>query len=348
VNLPAETGRTVAGILSGSWRQQPPLPGVSSATLSNILPILLRSASAGLAWWKVRESDRYTAKAVQALQDAYRQYSLNAAVHERNITSAFRCLRSRGIEPILAKGWAVARMYPRPGMRPYGDMDLCVPPEAMSVAVAALVNAGIPLLEVDFHERFRELESSYDALYLRSRLIRLGKTSIRVLAPEDHFRLLCIHMLYHGAWKPVWLCDIAVFLENLPSNFNWNHCLDGDRRRTEWVVCAILLAQKVLGASLPKSFPAGFERPLPDWFVHALFQQWGQFGHYMQGDGVPELFKDGRGLLKILRQRWPNALQATVRTGAPINSWPRLPFQIADSVKRTSKFLIRRRAKLHS
>jgi len=30
----------------------------------------------------------------------------------------------RGVEPILGKGWAIARLYPERGMRPYGDIDL--------------------------------------------------------------------------------------------------------------------------------------------------------------------------------------------------------------------------------
>lgn len=56
-------------------------------------------------------------------------------------------------------------------------------------------------------------------------MIKLGETSIRVPAAEDHFRLVAIHLLSHGAWRPLWLCDIAAMLEDLPQDFNWGRCL---------------------------------------------------------------------------------------------------------------------------
>ena len=61
---------------------------------------------------------------------------------------------------------------------------------------------------------------SLEAVFARSEVIKLGETSIRVPAAEDHFRLVAIHLLSHGAWRPRWLCDIAAMLEDLPQDFN--------------------------------------------------------------------------------------------------------------------------------
>ena len=46
---------------------------------------------------------------------------------------------------------------------------------------------------------------------------------------EDQLRQLCLHLLRHGACRPLWLCDVAVMLESLPGDFDWDRCLGGDR-----------------------------------------------------------------------------------------------------------------------
>ena len=46
----------------------------------------------------------------------------------------FRLLREKGIEAILAKGWAVARLYPDRVLRPYGDIDICVSADQFNTA----------------------------------------------------------------------------------------------------------------------------------------------------------------------------------------------------------------------
>jgi hypothetical protein len=46
-------------------------------------------------------------------------------------------------------------------------------------------------------------------------------------------------------------------------------------------------------------------------------------------------------LLKALRTRWPNPIEATVGTRGPFNNWPRLPFQIGESLLRTASFAAR-------
>ena len=44
-------------------------------------------------------------------------------------------------------------------------------------------------------------------------------------------------------------------------------------------------------------------------------------------------------LLRGLRLRWPNPIQATVRVGGPFNELPRLPFQLWECVLRTAHFI---------
>jgi hypothetical protein len=44
-------------------------------------------------------------------------------------------------------------------------------------------------------------------------------------------------------------------------------------------------------------------------------------------------------VVKGLRHRWPNAIEATTTMSGPFNNLPRLPFQIANSLSRVGAFL---------
>jgi hypothetical protein len=260
---------------------------------------------------------------------------MNAAVHERRLCHFIDILHENRIEPILAKGWAMARYYPNAGMRPYGDFDLCVRPAEKTKIRMLTQETGVAL---DLHDRFRELEAGYEELRDRSVPIAIGDRYVRVLAPEDHLRLLCIHALYHGVWKPGWLCDVALMVESCESDFDWSLCLSGNRHRTASVLTAIALAHHLLGAELPPAVHYLQEQKLPGWTRNAVLAQWGRSGHYMQGQNAREMLKEGR-VLEMVQGRWPNPLQATVRMNGGFSAMPRFPYQLADFVLRGTKLL---------
>ena len=132
------SGRLVARVLAGAWCQSPPPVELSAGELAAIGPLLLGSGAGALAWWRIRGSALGTTPAALELREAYRLHSLEAALHERSIKTIVALLRSAGVEPVLVKGWAVARLYPEAGLRPYGDIDLCVRPEQYRQAAALL------------------------------------------------------------------------------------------------------------------------------------------------------------------------------------------------------------------
>jgi hypothetical protein len=45
------------------------------------------------------------------------------------------------------------------------------------------------------------------------------------------------------------------------------------------------------------------------------------------------------GVLKALRKRWPDPIEATIRLRGPFNEMPRLPFQIGNVLLRVVRFL---------
>jgi hypothetical protein len=275
------------------------------------------------------------------LKQAYRHHALRAAIHEREIKQVVTILRSSGLEPLLGKGWAIARLYPKHGLRPYGDIDLYVPPEQWTAANDVLRSPDAPACPVDLHLGSAELDDrTFSDLHRHSQLIDLGGAAVRLLGPEDNLRLLCLHMLRHGAWRPLWLCDIGVALESRSGNFDWDYFLSGDRRRSDWVACAAGLAHQLLGVRVDDTPLESRAKHIPHWLVPTVLRQWGvlRTPHGCRTQMATYL-RHPAGLVDALRLRWPNPIEATVGVRGSFNEFPRLPFQIGDAILRTAKFL---------
>ena len=335
----ASRGKLVAQVLTGAWRPSSPLPTNSSCDLEEIATLLMKSGAAGLAWCKVRHSDlRFSATAEQ-LHQAYRLQSLQGALHERRFKQVIPLLRSVGVEPILVKGWAIARLYPEIGMRPYCDLDLCVLPEHYTKASAALKDVEGDGTNVDLHLGFGKFyDRRTDEIFARSRLVKLDDIDVRVLCEEDNLRYLCMHLLRHGAVRPLWLCDIGVAFEASTPDFDWDRCLAGSHREADWVACAIELAAQLLGVDVKQTRIAPRAPKLPSWLTTAVLRDWGT--PFRSPRQVRALLQQPArfltGLPEELLRHWPNPIEATMTLGGPLNRLPRLPFQVGHVLSRTT------------
>jgi hypothetical protein len=303
-------------------------------------PLLLQTGSAGLAWWKIRPSPVASHRVCDELHQTYRLIALQAAVHEPRVARAFATLRAAGVEAILGKGWAMARLYPSAGVRPYGDIDLYVRPEQEPMARTALDQPGEDPLPVDLHCGLGELDDRrFEDVLARSRVEALRGVEVRVFGAEDHVRLVALHMLRHGVLRPLWLCDVALALESRPPDFDWDAFARGSRRRSAWVKSAFGLAHALLGARLDGVPVAEAAARLPPWLVPAVLRQWSAFvpPHGSRAPMAASL-RHPAAFLRGLLLRWPNPVEATVGVGAPFNGLPRLPFQIGDCLLRTAQF----------
>lgn len=346
LKAPAESsGRLVAQALTGAWRSVPPALELSPEELDRIAPLLLKSGAGALGWWRVRHSDLSPSSTLTELHQAYRLHSLQALIHEREIEQVFKFLDSVGVEPLLVKGWAVARLYPEKGLRPYGDIDLCVRPHQFAAAEAALSSLPGKGCEVDLHRGFEKFGGrSVDEIYARSLFVRLGEATVRVPSAEDHLRVLCIHMLREGAWRPLWLCDIAATVESLPANFDWDCCVGKKRRWANWITCALRLAQQLLGAHIENTPAAEKTNPLPQWLIPALLKEWGSLQpSMMRRHHAPmsRYLRHPSGILSGFRHRWPNPIEATIFARGTFNGLPRLPFQLGSYLVHGAKFAAR-------
>ena len=343
--LARSRGELISIALRGSWR--PSTSGSGSLSLSQldeIAPPLCGSGAAALAWWRLRDSDLQAAPTAELLHETFRFQSLHARIYQTKLQKIFRLLRAAGVEPILMKGWAIARLYPRIGLRPSGDIDLFVRPRDYQAALGVVKSEEARDCWIDLHAKIFELaDRSPEDLFARSRLVQCDDEQIRIFSAEDQLALLAVHLLKHGAWRPLWLCDIALWLESLPADFDWRLCLGKSRRRANWIVSATGLANALLGAHTRDQEIAARAQQIPAWLAPAVLKQWDT-----PFAPAHEYFPAMAGYLKHpvvfaheVRRRWPDAIVATVNLGGKFNSLPRLPYQIGEMSARTAKFFWR-------
>lgn len=309
----------------------------------------MQSGAGSLGWWRIRESPLSECEAGQELRTAYQLHSLQAAIHKTEIEEVILLLNSGGVEPVLVKGWAVASLYPEQGLRPYGDIDLCFLPDQHQTAVSVLRSAEARKYSVDVHQGFGKLDGlSLDELTARTEPACLGEARFRLLGSEDQLRILCTHMLRHCAWRPLWLCDIAAAVESRSGTFDWDRCLGKDRREADWVACAIGLAHQLLEARVDDTPVAQRAKRLPGWLIPDVMRNWDQpFPElypplsYQAMPAMTTYLRHPAGVVKALRTRWPDPIEATMRLRGPFNEMPRLPFQMGYAFLRIVRFMTR-------
>jgi hypothetical protein len=332
--------RLLIEILSTSWRDNPLNLLITEQDLRTIRTLIHETGSGGLGWWRIRQFGLKDSTVGLECQQAFRVQTLQMIKQEFEIKNLFENMRKAGAEPILVKGWAMNRLYPAKGLRPCGDIDLILRPCDLAKAKEVMNSSKGKKPWVDFeHEEFEKLdEQSMDDLFAHSQLVKLGDTDVRVMSDEDHLRFLCIHLLRHGAWRPLWFCDIAVAVESRGENFDWQHCLGKDKRQADWVLCTIRLAHELLGADISNT-PAE-NKKLPKWLLPTTLKQW---EYPCAADHAPpELImtslRHPTHILKAIRDRWPDPISASIRMNAPFNEFPRLPFQVANYIVGLARF----------
>ncbi len=298
-----------------------------------------------MIWWRIKHSHLKSAKIAFQFQQSYRLHTIQSALHERQIKEVFTRLRRAEIEPILVKGWSVARLYPEKGLRPYDDIDLIVRPDQYRRAEAVLRDWEEKRDRIDLHKDWSAIDQrDFDSLYARSQLINLDGVDVRVPGIEDLLGILCLHLLHHGAFRPLWLCDIAAALETRPEAFDWARCLGENELRADWIACTIGLTNQLLGAAVEDTPVAARAKRLPRWLPASVLKQWET---PLAKDQSPmknrapmaAYLRHPSGALEDLRNRWPNPIIATIDMEGRFNELPRLPYQLGNCVSRGLKFL---------
>jgi hypothetical protein len=338
-------GNAVANILAGSWRLSPPRLNIEREEFKGTVPLLLNSGAGALAWWKLKQSPLPVSRETRASLKNVRQiYGLQSVIQERQLTQVLRFCNGLGINALIIKGWAIAKQYPNSGMRPAGDIDLCVATARISELKQKLATTPVTDCAIDLdHTEITQFGGmDFDELWEHSVCEEVNGTPIRMPCPEDHLRILCMHALKHGAWRPLWLCDIAVALESRPEIFDWDRCLGRDRKHSWWIICTLALANQLLGADITGTPAMEAVGKLPPWMVNAVLERWDscdspvlpRFASQLQNSS-----RDMRTILKIVRARWPNPIQATVDCNGAFTKRHRWRFQMQHFAERMWRIL---------
>lgn len=334
----------LARVLAGAWRQTLPALEITAEELATVTPALLQTGAGALGWRRVHGSRRHTSPAASELLQAYRIHAVQAALHELQIKDAVQLLRSSGVESIVVKGWSIARLYVEPGLRPYGDIDLCVNPDQYLIAKKVVDDLAARDICVDLHKGFARFGAqSWNELHSRSRCLDIEGVEVRTLGPEDHLRLLCFHFLREGAWRPLWLCDVAVATETRPADFDWDLCFGTNEMSRNYVVCTLLLAERLLQANLDGVPAAALaKKQMPAWLLPAVLKEWRVRSMYQRHRSpLTSAWRRPTTTLRRIRSHWPSAIEATMNLNAAFDETPRWPLQVLSCFTRLHGFLRR-------
>ncbi|MHB1582469.1 MAG: nucleotidyltransferase family protein [Acidimicrobiales bacterium] len=164
------------------------------------------------------------------LEAEARGLACQAMAAEAVAGAALRRLIDLGIPVLVIKGPAVARFHPEPGLRPYQDVDVVVPPRSFGAALAGLRELGYErtsasvqpwpwfdrvCLEglnvrragessIDVHHRIspwaftRKLTA--DALFARSEPGEVARVPVQLASADDALAIAALHVV-NDLWK---------------------------------------------------------------------------------------------------------------------------------------------------
>ncbi len=274
-------------------------------------------------------------------EDEKRWLILRTKIYEEKIKAAFKLFRTNAIEPILIKGWAAAKEYPEKYQRIFSDIDLCVSPDDYERSLKIVAGQEAKALNIDLHCGLRHLDTlEWEDLFENSVSELLDDVEVRILRPEDHLRVLCVHWLNDGGAYKERLLDICYLLENHASSFDWNRCFGKiSRNRREWIIKTIAVAHKYYDFDVSELPFAGETKSMPGWFTKTLEREWASETKLLP---LHTLLLDRSELWKQIKKRFPpNAIEATIEMeGAFDDSW-RGYYQIGSIFLRLKPSLIR-------
>lgn len=266
---------------------------------------------------------------IMETEDDIRWALLDKKVKAERLVTAVRHLRNHGIDPIVIKGWAVARKYPKDILRTYADIDLAVSPDSFSQVRDLLRTDEFRGFGIDPHSGLRTLDTlSWNEIFDRSILVELNGENIRVLSDEDNLRVTAIHWLLDGGVFRKRLTDVKYLAENGGGDLDWDRCIYATGPvRASWVLSALAAARDHENLDTLTLPPAVREVQLPEWFQHTLEKEWKR-GPYTRIPIRLCLTKPGRLFEQISRRIPPNPIASTIITGSPIDSSSRFPIQM--------------------
>jgi hypothetical protein len=266
---------------------------------------------------------------------------LQKRVQETKLVRAFRLFRDNQIEPILIKGWAAGIHYPKTRPRLSIDMDLAVSSTNFNEAERLAMESAGEGLAIDLHRELRHLDTlPWSDLFDNSTEIQVDGYPIRILRPEDHLRVLCIHWLTDGAVNKDRLWDVYHLVNGRSSQFDWQRFLDvTSPARRRWLVCTVGLASRYLKLDLAGTPLSEEADDLPGWLIQTVEKNWAVKNKHVPLEVAVFSPSDlGRQIGRLIN---PNPIGATIAMEGSFDAPTRLHYQAANFVKRVGPALRR-------
>ena len=187
----------------------------------------------------------------------------------------------KGLHPMEMKGAAVAAMYPDPGLREYGDIDLYFPGGEAVRAAEILKLSGVnadSAPDGSFHFYFRDISvdvhDRYFDLYGKAAKPEPG-------TPEAMLLMLSAHLLKHAAGPGAGLrqvCDLAAAYRSLDGKYDpealREYCARNGIGAWNKLACSFLSGYLGIPDRL---YPANAVSPAP---LLRIVSEGGNFGHH--------------------------------------------------------------------
>jgi hypothetical protein len=225
------------------------------------------------------------ADVLDALQERFRQSAVRGLSQERALVQVLALLQDNGVPALPFKGAVLGeRVYGNVALRPFGDLDILVPEDDVSLARSLLrandfrsLNVMSEEEEASHFRRGKSYEMRRGDVYVelhwaflhpmhgfdldwsdvwdRTRQVPLGDTHVPALPPDDLLIYLCAHGGKHFWGRLSWICDVAECLHTYRDELHWPSVFE--RARTlhaeRLLLLGLQLAADLLGAAGPGS-----------------------------------------------------------------------------------------------
>jgi hypothetical protein len=245
-----------------------------------------------LVWWNLRHV--VTGAAAAGLRHRYRDAWVRNQHLLARVAPVLDALDRAGIETLLLKGAALAlATYERPGLRPFGDVDVLVHPPLAARAHDVLASLGwapfralAPDLRAALHgmgyvhatgatldlHAYALAECTVpaidDGFWSRSRAFDVNGVRTRVLASTDAFLHACVHGLrYHDIPTSHWMADAVMIRRRAGDALDWRTLVDEARaRRLTFQLDRAIAALDAEGVDVPREIRAALATPAAAWW----------------------------------------------------------------------------------
>jgi len=176
-------------------------------------------------------------------------------LYKHHLTTLFTSMQQNNIPFLVLKGWSfIPDLYPDPGTRPFGDVDILIHPEEFGKTTTVLTALGftaknspsghIPLeitfshpagVHIDLHTHILTLAWWHTAFPIdRQTIWRSAQPyqdstglELQCLSPEVTFLHLCLHLFNHGIFNPRFhsYVDLVLLIRKYGTSMQWDQIL---------------------------------------------------------------------------------------------------------------------------